>query len=198
MLPAAITDDALVEALRADVPGAPDLLFERYGPYVERLIVRVVGLDPDLPDLIHEVFLRALERLESLKRGAALKGWIGSIAIFTTRTHLRDRGARRRRMHLYEPDALPDPEAPRVDLEVSEALRRTYVVLDSLPIDERVPFSLRFVDGMELAEIGVVCGLSLATVKRRIARAQRRFETAARRDPLLRELAEEFAREGEA
>jgi RNA polymerase sigma-70 factor (ECF subfamily) len=96
-------------------------------------------------------------------------------------------------MRLCGPDDLPEAEAPTVEHEVSEALRRTYVVLDALPIDERVPFTLRFVDGMELTEIGLVCGLSLATVKRRIARAQESFAREAGRDPLLRELAADFS-----
>ena len=45
---------------------------------------------------------------------------------------------------------------------------------------------VRFAEGFDLAETARACGCSLATVKRRLARAQRRFQVIARRDPVLR------------
>jgi RNA polymerase sigma-70 factor (ECF subfamily) len=194
VLPVTMTDDALVEALRAEVPGAADLFFDRYGPYVERLIVRVVGIDADVPDLIQEVFARAFEGVNRLRAGSALKGWIGSIAIFTARAFLRDRSVRRRRLSLGQ-EPVPEPVAPVADPEVTEALRRAYAALATLPDEERVVFALRFMDGMELAELATVCRYSLATVKRRLARAQASFAQAAAGDPLLRELMADFGEE---
>jgi RNA polymerase sigma-70 factor (ECF subfamily) len=188
LLPSAITDATLVAALRAREQGASSLLFDRYGPYVERLVVRVVGMDAEVPDLINEAFARALENIPMLRDSSALKGWIGSIALFTARTFLRNRRTRRRWLRVESPDELPEAAAVVALPEVSQALARTYAVLDALPTDERIAFALRCVDGMELAEIAAIAGISLATVKRRIARAQRLFYDAARRDPLLGEL----------
>ena len=194
VLPATMTDDALVEALRAHVPGAADLFFDRYGPYVERLVVRIVGVDADVPDLIQEVFARAFEGVRRLRAGSALKGWIGSVAIFTARAFLRDRGVRRRRTS-SGPEPVPEPIAPTADPDVTEALRRVYAVLATLPDEERVVFALRFMDGMELAELAAVCRYSVATVKRRLTRAQASFARAAGDDPLLRELMADFGAE---
>jgi DNA-directed RNA polymerase specialized sigma24 family protein len=95
LMPLATSDAALVASLLTHQPGASELLFDRYGPYVERLIVRVVGLDAEVPDLIHEVFARALEGVNVLRDSTALKGWIGSVAIFTARAFLRNRRTRR-------------------------------------------------------------------------------------------------------
>jgi RNA polymerase sigma-70 factor (ECF subfamily) len=197
VLPTATTDEALAHALRARSPGAAELLIARYGTYVERLIVRVIGIDPDVPDLIQEVVARALEGAHRIREHAALKGWIGSVTIFTARTFLRDRRSRRYRMRLSAPDELPDRAAPIALPEVTQTLARTYAALDTLPERERVVFALRFIDEMDLSEIATICRVSLATAKRRIARAQRLFEHAARQDPLLREQLqlEEFARE---
>jgi RNA polymerase sigma-70 factor (ECF subfamily) len=64
-------------------------------------------------------------------------------------------------------------------------------VLDNMPDAERVVFALRYVDGMELSPIAVACEISLATVKRRLARAEQRFAAAARRDNVLRAWLEE-------
>jgi RNA polymerase sigma-70 factor (ECF subfamily) len=66
-------------------------------------------------------------------------------------------------------------------------LRRTYALLDAIPADERIAFALRYVDGMELTEAAAACGCSLATVKRRISRAEQKFVELARGDALLSE-----------
>ena len=187
LLPVAYTDAVLVASLKAREPGASELLFDRYGGYVERLIVRVVGLDPEVPDLINEVFARALEGIEGLQQSSALKGWIGSIALFTARVFLRNRRTRRRWLSLFAPHDLPEMAATIVSHEVSETLKRTYAVLDALPADERIAFALRFVEGMELAEIAEMAGVSLSTIKRRLVRAQELFWDAAGKDSLLRE-----------
>jgi RNA polymerase sigma-70 factor (ECF subfamily) len=182
-----LTDAALVKALQARESGSAELLFERYGPYVERLIVRTVGLDPEVPDLIQEVFARALEGIRSVRESWALKGWIGSVALFTARGYLRSRRIRRRWLSVFSSDEVPEPAAIVASPEVSRTLARTYAILDALPTDERIAFALRVIDRMELTEISEVTGVSLATVKRRITRAQELFWDKARRDPLLRE-----------
>jgi RNA polymerase sigma-70 factor, ECF subfamily len=195
--PGVASDQALVAALRAGSTEAADQLFERYGEYVERLIVRVLGVDGEVPDLINEVFARAFERLEQLQDASALKGWLGSIAIFTARTFLRDRRSRRRFLGFFAPAELPEVPFSAAPVECSLALSRTYQVLASLAPDERIAFALRFIDGMSLGEIGQVMGISLGTVKRRLSRAQERFVRAAERDPLLRDLVATSQRWGE-
>ncbi len=185
--PGTPTDAALVAALQARRPGASAMLLERYGSYVERLIVRVLGLDAEVPDLINEVFVRALERVEQIREPAALKGWLGSVAIFTTRVFIRDRRSRRRFLGFFAPEDLPDVPALSTPPEVSQALSRTYQILAKLPADERIAFALRFVDGMGLAEVATMTSVSIGTVKRRVSRAQARFASAASRDPVLKE-----------
>jgi RNA polymerase sigma-70 factor (ECF subfamily) len=182
-----MTDGELAESLRRREPGAAELLYDRYGPYVERLIVRSLGLDSEVPDLINEVFARALEGVRGLRQSSALKGWIGSVALFTARRFLRSRRTRRRWVSVFSLDQVPEAPAPVASPEVSQTLVRTYAILDALPPDERIAFALRFVDGMDLQEVAQVTRVSLATVKRRLVRAQRLFWDQALRDPILRE-----------
>jgi RNA polymerase sigma-70 factor (ECF subfamily) len=70
-------------------------------------------------------------------------------------------------------------------IEVRSALRDAHRVLSLLPKGEREVFSLRFIDGLELARIADVCDVSLATVKRRLVKAESRFMSLARRQPGL-------------
>jgi len=177
-------DVALVQALREGHPAATAELFDRYGGHVQRVLVHVLGYDPELADLLHEVFTRALANVASLNDGSKLKAWLTSIAVFTARGCIRSR-TRRRWLGLSPPSQLEGHGAPSVPAEVREAVRCTYEVLDRLSTDERVVFTLRHVHGLELAELAEAMGVSLATVKRRLARAQKRFVALARHAPAL-------------
>jgi RNA polymerase sigma-70 factor (ECF subfamily) len=68
---------------------------------------------------------------------------------------------------------------------VDDAVRATYAVLVMLTPDERIPFALRYIEEMDLGEVAAACRISLATAKRRIARARKRFVTIARTMPEL-------------
>lgn len=193
-LPVAEGDAALVLALRAGQSGAPTALVDRYGAYVERLLMRVLGVDQDFEDLLQEVFVRALESIHELKNPAALKGWLGSVTLFAARGWLRQRQSHRRWLRFLPPASIPERVAPVAGPEVNEALARTYAILKRLPVDERIAFALRFIDGMEHAEAAEISRVSVATIKRRIARAEKRFLEAAERDPVLRDRVEQSER----
>jgi RNA polymerase sigma-70 factor (ECF subfamily) len=178
----------LLTALRARQSDAWEMLFKSYGPYVERLVVRVIGFDSEVPDLIDEVFLRALEGVDRLKDAAALKSWLGSVALFTARAWLRNRTSRRRWLDFREPDDIPDVPGNVASPEVSQTLQRTYALLAGIPVDDRIAFALRYINSMELTEIAQILGISLSTTKRRISRAEQLFLTRANKDPVLAEV----------
>ena len=51
-------------------------------------------------------------------------------------------------------------------------ITRAYQVLDQLPVDQKIAWTLRHVEGDSLESVAERCGCSLATAKRRIAAAQ--------------------------
>ncbi len=185
-LPIPDSDAGLVAALRSGRQSAKAALFDRYGRHVERVLTRVLGPDPDVQDLLQDVFVSALESIDRLEDPNSLKPWLSRIAVFTARGRIR----RRVRWRFIRNDAfdeVAEVEAHLASAEVSEALRRTYQALKQLPPDERIAFALRFIDGMELTEVAQASGVSLATIKRRLTKAQRRFVDVAKRDPSLQE-----------
>jgi RNA polymerase sigma-70 factor (ECF subfamily) len=185
-LPILETDAALVEALRKGHRQAPAVLVDRYGEHLRRVLVRVLGKDPELPDLLHDVLVTAIQSVERLQDARALRPWLTSVAIYTARAAIRKR-ARRRLFRLTAPEQLDEAEAPSLSEDASEALRAAYAILERLPADERIAFALRFIDGMELVEAAAACGVSLSTFKRRVLRAERKFADRARREPALAE-----------
>jgi len=183
-LPIPDNDAVLVEAIRAGRGGAAAALFDRHAPHVRRVLVRVLGVDRDLPDLVQEVFVQVLESLDRLQQPKALRGWITSIAVFVARAHIRKK-KRQQLFRFFAPSDIEEFVTAPDGTSHSEAVRSVYRVMAHLSADERIAFALRFVDGMELTEVAAACRVSLATIKRRLASAQRKFAEEARRHPEL-------------
>ncbi len=51
-------------------------------------------------------------------------------------------------------------------------LKRVYAILEELSVNERLAWTLRYVEREQLDDVARLCGCSLATAKRRIAAAQ--------------------------
>ena len=148
------------------------------------MLYRILGPDPEIADLLQDVFLAALASIDKLRNPDALRAWLTGIAVRKARKCILKR-KRWRFIRLMQQGEPPDREAPAAPAEVSEALRCTYKVLDAMPADERLAFALRHIDGMELTEVARRVRVSLATMKRRLARAQASFDQLATQYPAL-------------
>ena len=174
----------LVAALRTRHPGAVAMLYEQHASAVHRTLRSTLGADAELPDLAQEVFMRAVAGIGRLQDPARLRSWLSSIAVFSARALIRRRSRRRwlnsflRQHSMSEEQNVPNSEA-------RFALQEVYELLDRLPVDQRLAFALRFIDGMTLQDAAGACGVSLSTFKRRLARAERAFVRAAERRPRL-------------
>ena len=174
---------ALLQGLQNQEPGAQAAFFDTYERDVRRVLVRVLGTTSDVADALQETFLRAFKSALQVKDALALRGWVLRVAVSVAIDHLRRR--QRLRWLVFSNEASVDVPVVGVTPELRAALRDTYRVLDKLPNEERIAFALRHIDEMELAEIADACSVSLATIKRRLSRAELRFRTLARRQPGL-------------
>lgn len=184
-LPLPEGEAALVAALREQRADARHALVTRYGRDVERVVYRILGPDPEIDDLLQDVFLAALAALHRLRRPERLRSWLVGIAVKKSRQLIRQR-SRWRIVKSVPPRDLLERAAPIPSQDVSDALRATYRILQGLPVEERIAFALRHVDGMELCEVAEATDVSLSTVKRRLARAHARFIEAAEDEVALR------------
>jgi RNA polymerase sigma-70 factor, ECF subfamily len=177
-------DAETVEAVRRKDLGAERRFFDAFAPMVERVVVHTIGPDLDVPDLIQDVFSKALVGLGRLKEPQAVRGWLASIAVFTSRTYIRRRALRRKFEFFVEDQS--KWEAPCThDPEATEALRVFYSVLDRLSADLRMVFVLRHLEQMQNDEIATAIGKSTMTVKRRAAKAETRFFALASKEEAL-------------
>ncbi len=188
-------DPALVAALRRGDPGAPAALYDRFAPYLRRVLARVLGVDDELPEVLHETFAQALSSISKLDDPERLKAWLVRIAVFTARGFIRRR-RRQRWLRFRSPDHMPEGRTPPAPAEMRLTLDRVFGILDKMPDKERVPFTLRYLEGMQLTDVADACDISLSSVKRHLKRGEKRFVALAKLDPMVREWVERSPRWG--
>jgi RNA polymerase sigma-70 factor, ECF subfamily len=185
-LPSPEIDEAeLLRQIAERRPSAFCELFDRYAPLVRSVMARTIGPNADVDDLVQESLFIVIRRTDTIRDPAALRSFVYSVALRVARNEVRKRAIRRMLPWTSAPSAALI--VPPHDAVAAEVLRHVYAALDRLSADLRVAFVLRFVEGHELAEAASLVGCSLATFKRRVRRAQDRFERIAATDATLTE-----------
>ena len=169
-----LDDAGLVHAARHGDVSAKGAIFDRHATRVRKVLMRLLGPDRDLSDLLQDVFVMALRDLDKLADPTALGAWLAGIAVHVARHEIRRR-TRWRWIKFLPDDDVPEVSGPDADTDGRAEVRAVYRALDALPADERIAFALRFIDGMELTEVARHCDVSLATIKRRLQRAEALF-----------------------
>ena len=149
-------------------------LYRDHAAYVATIVARLLGRMDDVDDVVHEAFLQARRALPKLREPAAVKGWLGTIAVRVSRRHLRRR-ALRERFGLGTRVELDQVCAAKLSPDDYAFIHSAYASLSRLPTAERIAWILRRVHGARLEAVANLCECSLATAKRRIAAADRKL-----------------------
>src|SRR4051812_20560715 len=120
--------ERLVAALRRGEARARTELVRRHLPLIERLVAAALGPDAEIPDVVHDVFVRALEGIDKLKDPQALPHWLSTLAVFTARDKIRRR-RRWRWIRFLAPEEIPEAPARSVDADARATLRAAYLAL---------------------------------------------------------------------
>lgn len=177
-------DDAtLVAALRAGRVDAAAAFYDRHVRIIRAMVLRLMGPDTEIDDVVHDVFVRALESLPKLRDPSALRSWMFGIAVRAVAIRFQRR-RRQRWLRFMAPQEVPE-RAVLPATELGEALRDVYAILEGMDAEERIALVLCRVEGMSLEDGARAMGTSLATFRRRLARGQEKFMTRARKRPAL-------------
>lgn len=154
-------------------------VFECYHDPIYRYVLRMVREPAEAEDLTQDTFLRAHNRLETLRDSEAIRGWLYRIATHACLDRLR---GRRQWVSIESADAtaptLADDRSPSAQemterKETSECVQRC---LDLLPDTYRAVILLREAHALSAAEIADLLGISVATVKIRLHRARKKLQ----------------------
>lgn len=159
------SDEELVKLAQAGKQEAFSVLYERYlSPIYNRL--RALLPPEAVEDVTQEVFIAAVQGLDSYRGQSLFRTWLGAIARHKAMDYYRRRGRQPTTVPLdAEQDRPAETDLQQDDRElVRLALRR-------LPAHYQEIILLRFAEGMPFDQIARTLGLSLEAAKSRFRRA---------------------------
>ena len=183
---ATVEDADLARALIERNPAAPRAVWARFSPLVRRIVRRSLGPEHEVEDIVQDVFASLFAKPERLREPAAFRAFIVSVTLHNVSYELRRRRVRRW-VGLSQTSELPDIRVVESNPESREALIRFYRILDGVRNRDRLAFVLRYVDGMEVADVAKAMDTSVPTARRCFTRAYKRVAMLASRDPFLAE-----------
>lgn len=161
-----IGETALVRTAQRGDRAAFGLLYERYARMVHGVLLAHVSWS-EAEDLMQDVFVSAMERIQSLREPGAFGGWLCTIARNAAFDHHRQRKAT---------VALADREDRRSskNMDAMAALEQ----IQKLPEAYRETLVLRLVEGMTGPEIAVQTGLTPESVRVNLCRGMKLLREA--------------------
>lgn len=142
----------------------------------------------DAEELVQQTLLRARGSSSSLRDHQAGPRWLRGILTRVWLDRVREHGREPlevpvdedERFSLYrtlvEEDPLPDSATPHVDFLGAFSQHDVHVVVLRLPPRYRAPLVLRYVEGLDTAEIAEMLDVPRGSVLSRLQRGRQRFE----------------------
>ena len=148
----------------------------------------------DAEDITQDVFLKAFQKISSVKDAAKFRGWLFSITLNRVRDFQRKK--RFRSLFKTEDENIESHPIEKPDSDQPEALelvmkqdfwRQIGLIMKKLSNMEREVFLLRFFDHLSIKEIADVLKKNQSTIKTHLYRALAKFK----KEPAMRRLLNE-------
>ncbi len=170
-------------------------LVEKYQKQVHALAWRKIGDFHIAEDITQDTFLKAYQKLTTLKNPQRFAGWLYVIATSCCQAWLRKKQIQTESLEEIDTDAL-EPEAysryvSEEETKVTVAAQRQVVkkLLTTLPESERTVITLHYFGEMTCEKMSEFLGVSANTIKSRLRRARNRLK---QEEPMIREAINNF------
>jgi RNA polymerase sigma factor (sigma-70 family) len=183
-------------ALIAGDPAAPRLVWQHFLPLVRRMSRRAVGHEPEIDDVIQDVFSCVFRGIRQLRAPEAFRAFVITVTKRTLGHELRRRRARLQHTLVSETH-VAEAVGEWTDPATHHAYRHFELLLARLKDRERRAFVLRYVECMDAPEVAQALGVSVPTARRAFSRAQTRMTLWAGRHPFLSDYVVEGAQAAE-
>lgn len=178
--------------LRCQAGARPDRaafaeLMRRYQSQVDKILYHLAPDWQDRSDLAQEVWIRVYRNINRLQEPEKFRGWLSRIATNLFYDELRKRKRKSQPLSLdaryttqdseMDWEIASDEPSPEENLTTREFYEQLRDAIALLPEVFRTAIVLREIEGMAYEEIAELTGVSLGTVKSRIARARTRLQS---------------------
>lgn len=155
-------------------------LYEETGRSVYFNCLKLLGNTQQAEDITQDTFMKALEKLDSLKEPENFSAWVNRIAINNCKMYFRKNPRIAEEESEKIIDDTPDSELIPDDYADSEEKRRIIMnIIDTTLTDEqRQTIILYYFDMMSVAEIAEIMDCSVGTVTSRLSAARKKIREA--------------------
>ena len=153
-----------------DVRRQVEELFKEHSAFVARLVLRLLGREDEVDDLVQDVFVSLFRNLKKIRQTQAMRAWLMTTTVRMVRRRLRVRriGFLLRRSQRTDPMGL---EAHGTSAEDRLALWSLHRALEKVSVNARIAWVLRHLEEEGIDEVARVLDCSRSTAKRRVADA---------------------------
>jgi len=148
-------------------------LWERHESAMRRICAHLVERGGDVPDLVQEIYVRALEQLDRYDRALPFRPWLLTLARHVIVDHLRRRG----KWWDIERDIAQSPSAENAPdpILAAESAARLRDAVRRLPEPYRLVILYTAWEGFTPAETAAMLGLPAGRVRIHLYRALQRL-----------------------
>jgi RNA polymerase sigma factor (sigma-70 family) len=170
----------LIQQLRAGDEGAFKSLVANYQDLVYNTAVGIVQNSEDAEDVAQEVFIQVYRSIDQFKGDARLSTWIYRITTTKALDHIRSRKRKKRFAFitsLFGPndELVHEPvdfHHPGVALDRKEQAALLFRMIEQLPENQKLAFTLHKTEELSYQEIADVMQLSVSAVESLLFRAR--------------------------
>jgi len=170
-------EQVLAERFRRGENSAFDRIVERYAADVAALANRLLGWPQDVDDVVQDVFVAAFRGLRDFRGDCRLRTWLFTITVNCCRHYRRRylRHARWIRRNENAPSLCLSEDAQIVAID-AERFSRVRQAVRALPTKYREVVVLRYLQGLETAEICRLLTITANALNVRLNRARERLK----------------------
>jgi RNA polymerase sigma-70 factor (ECF subfamily) len=188
-LPFELVPNGPTAALPLDVVAIHD----RHADFVWLTLQRLGVRDPDVEDMLQEVFVVVHRRLSSFDGSARMTTWLFGICVRVAAAYRRRAFRRHERPMAQVPDQpAPEDTSPEHATAMGQARQCLHAALDRMNLEKRAIFVMFELDEVSCDEIAEMLSIPIGTVYSRLHAARNDFQEAlarvqaARSIPLLK------------
>ncbi len=168
-----VPDEALIEAAQGGDRNAAAWLYDRHIDRVHRICCRIV-LDPSqVPDCVQEVWLKVFRKLDRFRCDRSFVAWLNTVTANTAIDYYRKLA--RRGNHIssggIHPAAAADDNPGNRQLDSELIHERIRDALETISVNQRTAFALRYYEEIPIAEIAQTLGCTEGAARTHIRRS---------------------------
>ena len=188
-------DAELIQRVLSGDDTAFSVLLRKYRRSVHALVWRKIGDFHIAEDITQETFLKAYQKLSTLKEPQRFSGWLYVIATNCCKAWLRKKRLLTQPLENTRSEQLEKSTYSGYIIAENErtaaATRREVVkqLLAKLQESERTVITLYYLGEMTYEEISEFLGVSVSAIKNRLYRARQRLK---KEEPMIREVLDNF------